>query len=281
MILSIVGALTSFSNHLGYVGMLLERSQANEQEAIAESARQSERRALTDTIAIAQRERLLGNLARKLVHELSQPLTSIASTVRLMRRAESHGRLNELDLHNVLNRLDIASAVATGVVNQMRPVAKLQTNDREPVSLSQVARQALDILDVKMEGCSLSFDAVQREDDLVRANSGELIQLVINLLMNSKEACRSAGISPQIHIAVDADLEWVKFCITDNGPGFTKDALGCVGKVPYTSKDDGMGVGLWLSSEIVQRYGGNLHFLNHIKGACVELQMPRWRQELV
>lgn len=282
MILSIVGAFSSFINHLGYVGVLLERSRAHETAALVEATKQSERRALMRTITVSERERLLAGLARKLSHELSQPLTSVKSTVRLMSRAQADDRLEQLNFPDLIHRLEGAVGVASGIIDQIRPLAKAHAGVQARLSVRDVAMQAIEILDLNLDRpiCLVSAPDPIPDRDSVDASRVELLQVFINLLVNAQQACEAAGVSARIEVSIEVDASTVCFRVLDNGPGFSREALAQIGKVPYSSKDEGMGLGLWLCDEIVRRNGGQLEFSNREEGACVLVRWPRSGERL-
>jgi two-component system sensor histidine kinase RegB len=94
-------------------------------------------------------------------------------------------------------------------------------------------------------------------------------QAITNILNNAAEA------SPE-WVAIHAD--WTPQSLTleirDHGPGFSPKALTHIGKVPFSEKENGMGMGLLLAHSVIDRLGGQLIFDNEQQGACVRISLP-------
>lgn len=279
--LSILGAMTAVVNHIGYFGMLLENSRRSEraiQEEVKaaqmEVAVHSARSALSRALALSQRERLMANVSKKLLHELSQPLTIVRTSVRLLRRALEDHRLAELNMEAMVKRLDGAAEVAAGILDQIRPFGKSNPVSIERLDLREILCQTLDLMELATAYVRESPSAAWAAPAWVRGNRVELIQVLINLITNAEQACKHAGVTPVIDISIDRLGASEFVTISDNGPGFDPTMLAHAGQMIFSTKTEGMGIGLWLCQEIVERHGGSLTFSNQAQGARVVLCLP-------
>lgn len=274
IILPLVGALIAFTNHIGYIGVLLETSQQEEIKAQAEIRHQQERQRLSQSLVVSQRERVLANMSRFLTHELSQPLAVIVSTAKLLRRSFLDGRLNEVDMSSLVQRLDTAADVASGIVSRIRPATKAQIQTDERLNLTEVIKQALDLMNLQPATVHVSLLGDWSTKEYVLGNRVELLQVFINLLTNAVQAGKSMRATVQISVRLENQGANVCCEIRDNGPGFSEAALAGLGEEIFSTKTDGMGVGLWLSQEIINRHAGQLSYGNHEHGASVMLHLP-------
>ena len=110
--------------------------------------------------------------------------------------------------------------------------------------------------------------------EYVLGNRVELLQVFINLLTNAVQAGKSISETVQSSVRLENLGANVSCEMRDNGPGFSEAALASLGEEIFSTKTDGMGVGLWLSQEIINRHAGQLSYGNHEHGASVMLHLP-------
>jgi C4-dicarboxylate-specific signal transduction histidine kinase len=108
----------------------------------------------------------------------------------------------------------------------------------------------------------------------VRADPVQLSQIFMNVLRNAIQATQGQAVR-RVHISVWRAYDTAHITLTDNGPGLPTEALSQVGTAFFTTKSDGLGVGLSISKSIAQHHGGSLTIANIPSGgAVVELQLP-------
>lgn len=132
--------------------------------------------------------------------------------------------------------------------------------------------QTLDLFDFPEDQVTLSLDTSMQT--IVRGSRFELTQVLVNLIRNALQACQSKGVSPKVNISVRRQHKNVLVSIADNGPGFSTESLIKAGAAIFTTRDEGMGLGLWISQEIVERHVGKLIFANGPHGALVSIRLP-------
>ena len=108
------------------------------------------------------------------------------------------------------------------------------------------------------------------DDDLViRVNSSEIEQVILNLLNNAAQALANSG-TLQRRIAIEATKTGnsVRLSISDNGAGVPEDFKSQLFELLSTTKQTGMGLGLWLCKHIVTRYSGSIHYEDAVGGGA-------------
>jgi signal transduction histidine kinase len=274
-LLIMTGILVVFVNHMAFMGLVLEHRLSAQTDFFGGAVREQSRSVIDRLFWVSERERVLAGMARRLVHEINQPLTSLLSTVRLMRKALHDERWPELNVPELVDRMDKNLMLTSDVVNQIRPLAKGKAMDFQVLDLHDLTQDAVDLLHVPSQNIHIhkseKFKALK-----VSGNRIELVQVLVNLLRNAIQAAEDRGMVPEVVVELEQRDLQVCLVITDNGPGFLQDVLPKLGREIFSSKAEGMGLGLWISQDIIESHGGQLTYRNRSDstGAEVMLCLP-------
>jgi C4-dicarboxylate-specific signal transduction histidine kinase len=236
-------------------------------------------------LARAQRVLALGQLSSVLAHELNQPIGAI---LRNAEAGENFLRRDPPDLDEVREILaDIRKddQRAAAVIGRMRALLQNGALRTEVIAPCELAEQAAATLEaeIRARDAALSIGA-PAELPKVRGDRIHLQQVLINLLLNSVDALSNAPPGHRRHIALQAtrsDNDKVVFSVEDNGDGFEPDRLSDLFVPYYTTKADGIGLGLSISKTIVQTHGGSIHAENTASGgARVWFTLPVAEEEI-
>jgi len=235
-------------------------------------------------LARAQRVLALGQLSSVVAHELNQPIGAI---LRNAEAGENFLRRDPPDLDEVREILaDIRKddQRAAAVIGRMRSLLQSGPLRTEAIAPRELAEQAAATLEteIRARDAALSI-AAPAELPKVRGDRIHLQQVLINLLLNSVDASSNAP-ERQRHIALQAtrsDNDKVVFSVEDNGEGFEPDRLSDLFVPYYTTKADGIGLGLSISKTIVEAHGGSIHAENTASGgARVWFSLPVAEEEI-
>ncbi len=226
----------------------------------------------------AQRDAAWGEVARRLAHEVRNPLTPIQLAAERLRRrflgrlSAEEGELIDRATHTIVSQVEALKTMVNAFGDYARP---------QPPSLRPIALHALldDVLDLyeNDQRIGLSRDLADGEP-LVRADAVRLRQALHNLIKNALEAIGDAK-KPQILVSTrlvrDDDQEFVELAVADNGPGLPAD-FGDRFFEPYmTSKNKGTGLGLAVVKKIAEEHGGSIRAENRAQGGAVfTLRLP-------
>jgi len=220
----------------------------------------------------AQRDAAWAEVARRLAHEVKNPLTPIQLAAERLRR-RFIGRLppEETELldratHTIVSQVEALKALVNAFGDYARP-PQIQTR---PLSLHALIGEVLDLYenDQRIQLTRRFAPA----DPVLRADAGRLRQLLHNLLKNSLEAIGDAR-KPHIEVATrevrDEGRAWVELSIADNGPGLP-DGFDERWFEPYTtSKARGTGLGLAVAKKIAEEHGGSIRAENRPGGGAI------------
>ncbi|ABR89551.1 two component sensor histidine kinase transcription regulator protein [Janthinobacterium sp. Marseille] len=248
---------------------------------------------ISDVIS-AQRSIAWGEVARRLAHEIKNPLTPIQlSAERLHMKLE--GKLNEADA-KVLERS------TETIVNQVTAMKRMVDDFRDyaktpPAVLSSLDLNALieEILHLYLsgDGRDIIHATLAQDLPLIMGDPTQLRQVIHNLLQNAQDAVADRGeqaaparidiITEEIHYRSSdgAVSNAVQLTITDNGPGFTPKILAHAFEPYITSKPRGTGLGLAMVKKIIEEHGGRIDIQNRsdTNGAKVAILLLKLSSE--
>jgi nitrogen fixation/metabolism regulation signal transduction histidine kinase len=230
-------------------------------------------------IISAQRSIAWGEVARRLAHEIKNPLTPIQlSAERLQMKLQD--KLNEADTA-ILNKS------TSTIVNQVTSMKRMVDDFRDYAKLPPAVLTALnlsalidDVLHLYMSGDGRDAIHLRLVDDLplVMGDTTQLRQVIHNLLQNAQDAV-SENIKPGVAARIDVVTEIVKYSsadhtdrtavrlsICDNGAGFSKKILARAFEPYATSKPRGTGLGLPMVKKIIEEHGGRIDIQNRTDG---------------
>jgi PAS domain S-box-containing protein len=233
------------------------------------------------TLLQAQRDAAWGEVARRLAHEIKNPLTPIQLSAERMRR-KFLGSMNEQDAqileratHTIIAQVDAMKQM----VNAFSEYARAPDMHFSRFDLNQLITEVADLYRVQDSSADLKL-LLDPHLPAISADRMRIRQILNNLVTNSLEALEGrpgACIEIETHVAEEAPKQAasVAIVVTDNGPGFQRDLIGTVFDPYVTSKPKGTGLGLAIVKKIVEEHGGRIEADNQRSGgARVRILLP-------
>ncbi|MFP7672903.1 ATP-binding protein [Marivita sp. S0852] len=243
------------------------------QREIAERERVQETLAVAEqTLAQSSKLAALGEMSAAVSHELNQPLaamkTYLAGAKLLMRR----NRVEEA--FSAFSRIDDLIERMGGITRQLKSYARKGQEAFCPVNMGDALTASLAMMEPQLKSRKVKITKILPEEKvLVMGDRMRIEQVMVNLLRNALDATKTVT-DPQLEIIL-ASGETATLAIRDNGHGI--EDLDALFEPFYTTKQpgDGVGLGLAISSGIVNDLGGRLLARNAEKGGAVfEMQLP-------
>jgi len=215
----------------------------------------------------AQKSAAWQEVARRIAHEIKNPLTPIQLSAQrlsrfLERRAGQDGNAN-LDPE------------LSGLVQFVRfPTAKLV-----PTDANTIVNEAIEVFSGRLDGVTLRTELSENLPP-VRADGGLLRSVVVNLIDNAAEAlesssCREILVSTRCH----ADGETIEISVADTGHGISPEDKDKLFLPQFSTKDRGTGLGLAIAARIIAEHGGTIHAEdNHPVGSRFLIELPATEQ---
>jgi nitrogen fixation/metabolism regulation signal transduction histidine kinase len=242
-------------------------------------------------IVSAQRAQAWGEVARRLAHEIKNPLTPIQLSAERLERKLS-GKLDDANqavlIKSVKTIVDQVDAMKR-LVNEFRDYARLPSADLKPLDLNALVQEVMGLYAHDAQDGSASKAPITLALDAacpwIQGDAQQLRQVVHNLLQNAQDACEVHTDKPAIQAPVPGvtlTTQWsparrrVRLTVTDTGPGFAPHILQRAFEPYVTTKAKGTGLGLAVVKKIADEHGARLDLSNliedgHIKGAQVSL----------
>ena len=224
----------------------------------------------------------LGELAGSLAHELNQPLTAILSNAQAAQRFMAMEPINLDEVREILQDLVEDNHRASEVIRRIRALVKKGELEAAPLSLAEVIGDVVLLLhsDAIVRGIRVLLN-VDPALPTVHGDRVQLQQVVLNLLLNAFDAMESHAVTDSA-VAVEASLDGdgsVRVAVRDRGPGLAEDILEKLFMPFFTSKRDGLGLGLSISRSIVEMHGGRIWAENNVdRGATFYFTLPTDRR---
>jgi PAS domain S-box-containing protein len=220
----------------------------------------------------------MGELSASLAHELNQPLTAILSNAQAALRFLSSKPADIEEVHEILQDIVEDNRRAGEVIRRMRALVKKEGIEFASLDFTGLIREVVALVhsDAILQNTKISL---RLKDDLptVLGDKVQLQQVVLNLLLNAFDAMK--GYSPlerEVEVHVEPyGAKMIKVAVSDRGTGLSLDKLDKIFEPFYTTKGEGLGMGLSICRSIIEAHGGNLWAENNPdRGATFYFTVP-------
>jgi len=221
----------------------------------------------------AQRDAAWSEVARRLAHEVKNPLTPIQLSAERM-HLKFTGKLSKEE-DEILNRATqtIVSQVAhlKTLVNAFSDYAKPPELKKELGGLNQIIQEIVDLYTLSQPDIQFNLDLSEPEPQLL-IDRGRIKQLLTNLIKNAHESAENDKLI--ITIGTRRTDNALVLTIQDNGHGFKADIMDHIFEPYKTTKPGGSGLGLAIVKKIVEEHGGSINADNLEHGAIITIYLP-------
>jgi C4-dicarboxylate-specific signal transduction histidine kinase len=220
----------------------------------------------------------MGELAASIAHEVNQPLSAIATNSQAALRWMSRDTPNLPEVVAALNRVYRDANLAGDVIARIRNFLSRGGIKHERIAVQQILYDLLRMLHTLFQQASVEITVlVSPALPHLNADKVQLQQVLLNLIVNAVEAMREHSKGPRLlSISVtEQATQGMVFSVCDNGPGVPADIRPHLFEALFSTKSDGLGMGLAISRSIVENHGGWLRLdPNHSPGACFCFNIP-------
>jgi PAS domain S-box-containing protein len=227
----------------------------------------------------AQREAAWAEVARRLAHEVKNPLTPIRLAAERLsmklknKLGEEDGKMLERATGTIVSQVEALRSL----VDAFGDYAQGPQLERLPVALDQLIRDVVALYQHEEQRVNFQLKLINGPPGL-SADSGQIRQLLHNLVVNSSEAVAD-GKEAQVHIRTrlinQAGKKWLEVELSDRGPGYPRAVLEKPFEPYVTFKTHGSGLGLAICRKIVAEHDGRITIYNPaIGGACTTIILP-------
>ncbi len=234
-----------------------------------------------EELAYNQRKAAWADVARKIAHEIKNPLTPIQlSAERLKRKYLKQIENDPETFQNCIDTIIRQVNHIGNLVNEFSSFARMPEAKMQEENLVELCKQTLE-LQILAYPC-ISFEFTSPKEFFWKCDSQQISQILTNLLQNSVNSLQENKIlKPLISLSLLPEAKHFYMIIEDNGPGFEKENRERLAEPYYTTREKGTGLGLAIVSKITMDHNGNIEFRDssHLGGARVVLRFSYSKKE--
>jgi len=232
----------------------------------------------------AQKSAAWQEVARRIAHEIKNPLTPIQlSAQRLLRhlerRAGEQPAPNDSELTRIVQEcaglIEREVATLAGLVNEFSQFVRFPTAKLQPTDANTAVHEALEVFSGRLDGITLKT-LLENNLPAVRADAGLLRSVIVNLIDNAAEALEDVSfreITIATHLRTESDT--IEIAVADTGSGISPEDKDRLFLPHFSTKDRGTGLGLAIAARIISEHGGSLRMEdNHPIGSRFLIELP-------
>jgi len=238
-----------------------------------------------DQLAHVSRMTTMGEMAAGVAHEVNQPLTAITNYSRVAQRLIAKDQPDIGLLSETLGKIEAQSHRASEVIRRIRRFMKKPAAGKEVLSLAALLEDTRRFAEVDIRNNDGGIEVTVADDvQNVCADPVQVQQVALNLIRNALEATRSAGSSEPVRVSVTmADSQFVRVDVVDSGVGLAEEDEAKLFLPFFTTKEEGMGIGLPTCRSLIQAQGGVIGYQRPdpgddsggaSRGACFYFTLP-------
>ncbi len=249
--------------------MLIATDITARKQAELQAAQQADKAQMTSRLVT------MGEMASSVAHELNQPLTAITNYCNGMVSRVKSGSIDQDDLIAALEKTSRQAQRAGQIIHRIRAFVKRSEPQRQPAEARAIIDDAVDLADIELRRRSVTIQTyVAQRLPRLMVDPILIEQVVLNLLKNSAEAIDNAQLPParrKIELRVvprhtPEEGGVIEFSVTDMGPGLREEVIARLYEAFFSTKADGLGIGLSLCRSIIESHRGRMRAQNLYNG---------------
>ena len=232
-----------------------------------------------DKLLLSERHSAWENVARKLAHEIKNPLTPIQLSIDRIREKYLKDNKDSKNLSDYLNTITKQIKDIEHLVNEFSDFARMPKPIFKKNNLSNIISRSLSLL--QLSESQIKFEVINNNQNiLIKCDEEQIHRVLINLIKNSIESInekkiKNADFKGIIRIEIREDSDYIYIIIEDNGVGFNKVDKTKMLTPYYTTKKKGTGLGLAIVTKIISDHDSAILFNSTENGAKIEITLPK------
>ena len=233
-----------------------------------------ERERLRTELAYMSRVLTMGELAAALAHDIKQPITAAIASANTCERLLNRAALDVGELREAAARISAEVTRASQILDRVRLLYTRSAPRKEAVDANDLVRDMVALLSGEASQHRISFRTDLQPLPLVAADRVQLQQVLLNLMLNAVEAMKASPAEIVIASRRTAS-NGITISVKDTGVGLPMGQTDHIFEAFFTTKPEGMGMGLAISRAIVESHGGRLWaHANAERGATFQFTLP-------
>tara|TARA_B100000945_G_scaffold301422_1_gene284169 strand:- start:599 stop:2374 length:1776 start_codon:yes stop_codon:yes gene_type:complete len=231
-----------------------------------------------DKLLLSERYSAWENVARKLAHEIKNPLTPIQLSIdRLKEKYSEKLKDDKNEFKKYLETIDRQIVDIKKLVDEFSGFARMPSPLLKKIDVSSVMKRAVNFYKMSEKENIFSTKNTNNEVFFINGDAEQLYRVFLNLIKNSLESIRekkqkNSNFQGKIDVEISRNNEYIVIKMLDNGPGFND--IKNITKPYFTTKKEGTGLGLPIVTKIISEHNGDINFIKNPKGAEILISLP-------
>jgi len=236
-----------------------------------------------------QQNKLLANerheawesVARKIAHEIKNPLTPIQLIIDSLRKkySELFDEKNKESFLEKIKTINKQIKLIEKLVNEFSDFARMPKPIFKKNELNKIIKDSINLMKTNDKDIVINFNT--EEVHYVNSDTEQLNRVFINLLKNSIESLKekhqkTGDFKKKIDVEIQLINDYISIVVQDNGTGFTNNDLKTLSKPYFTTKKEGSGLGLSIVEKILNDHNGFIEFISQKEGAKIKILLPKY-----
>ena len=220
------------------------------------------------------------NVARKIAHEIKNPLTPIQLIIDSLKNKYSDflDENNKISFNDKVKTINKQVKLIEKLVNEFSDFARMPKPIFKKTNLKKIVEDCLKLMKINDDTIQIEFNC--DDNILIKADREQISRVFVNLIKNSIESLnekyqKNNEFIKKIIIEIGQINDYIEILIIDNGTGFNITNLPEISKPYFTTKKNGSGLGLSIVVKIINDHNGTIEFLNYNKGAKIKIIFPK------
>lgn len=208
---------------------------------------------------------LTGEVAASIAHEIRNPLTSLKGFLQLLQSGISE---KEVYYQIMIDEMDKIEMITSDLLLVSKPLAR----EKKPESIYPILHDVIVLLNSQAHLKNIKVLLPEFQDVIINCAKSQIKQVLINIIKNAIEASVPSG---RVFVKLAHVTSNIHLDIIDEGPGIPSDILQRLNEPFFTTKENGTGLGLMISNQILKQHSGKLEIItNEIKGSTFRIILP-------
>jgi signal transduction histidine kinase len=231
----------------------------------------------TQRLARASRLTAMGELTASIAHEINQPMSAILYNVDAAEMLLDSGNERSGELREILQDIRKDNLRANEIIKHIRALVNKHERHLERFDVDPVIAEVLKLVSSNARQRGIAFESCVGQSGAIRGDRIHVEQVLLNLILNAMDAV--AGLADNRRVvkisSFRSGTDVVEIRITDRGPGIPAEHFDSIFDSFFSTKRDGMGLGLSIARSLVEADGGTLTAANNTDvGACFCVRLP-------
>ncbi len=229
----------------------------------------------------SERHEAWESVARKIAHEIKNPLTPIQLIIDSLRKkySELFDEKNKESFLEKIKTINKQIKLIEKLVNEFSDFARMPKPIFKKNELNKIIKDSINLMKTNDRDIVINFNT--EEVHYVNSDTEQLNRVFINLLKNSIESLKekhqkTGDFKKKIDVEIQLINDYISIVVQDNGTGFTNNDLKTLSKPYFTTKKEGSGLGLSIVEKILNDHNGFIEFISQKEGAKIKILLPKY-----